>query len=131
MSYKVAFRSALESWNSDSNRLLFPYSTNPTAVPLCTVPQGVVDKVIGKYVGEICMLDSGDVIRIDQAELETVLPAPGNPVLVVNGAYRGTRGKLLCINSKTFQAEVELREGSSQGQHIWLEYEDVCKLVTK
>lgn len=97
----------------------------------CIALQGVVDKVIGKYVGEISMLDSGDVIRIDQAELETVLPAPGNPVLVVNGPYRGTRGKLLGIDSKTFQAEVELREGSSHGQHVWLEYEDVCKLVTK
>lgn len=93
--------------------------------------QGVVDKVIGKYVGEICMLDSGDVIRIDQAELETVLPSPGGRVLVVNGAYRGTKGRLLGIDAKKFQAEVELIGGSADGQHVWLDYEDVCKLSSK
>jgi DNA/RNA-binding protein KIN17 len=91
--------------------------------------QGVVDKVIGKYVGEVGMLGSGDVIRIDQAELETVLPAPGGRVLVVNGPYRGSKGRLLGINSDKFQAQVELKGGSADGQHVWLEYEDVCKLA--
>lgn len=90
--------------------------------------QGVVDKVIGKYVGEVSMLDSGDVIQIDQAELETVLPSPGGRVLVVNGPYRGTKGRLLGIDTKKFQAEVELLSGSAAGQHVWLEYEDVCKV---
>lgn len=92
--------------------------------------QGVVDKVVGKYVGEVAMLDSGDVIRIDQAELETVLPAPGGRVLVVNGSYRGTKGKLLGIDAKKFQAEVELLGGSADGQCVWLDYEDVCKLAS-
>lgn len=95
------------------------------------VLQGVVDKVVGKYVGEVAMLDSGDVVRIDQAELETVLPSPGGRVLVVNGPYRGTKGKLLGIDTKKFQAEVELIGGSADGQHVWLEYEDVCKLASK
>lgn len=87
--------------------------------------------MVGKYVGEISMLDSGDVIRIDQAELETVLPAPGGRVLVVNGLYRGTKARLLGINAKSFQAEVELLAGAADGQHVWLEYEDVCKLASK
>jgi hypothetical protein len=34
----------------------------------CAVLQGVVDKIIGKYIAEVCMLDSGDVLRIDQAD---------------------------------------------------------------
>lgn len=93
--------------------------------------QGVVERVIDKYVGEISMLDSGDVIRIDQAELETVLPSPGGRVLVVNGSYRGTKGRLLGIDTKKFQAEVELLGGSADGQHVWLEYEDVCKVSSK
>jgi DNA/RNA-binding protein KIN17 len=98
---------------------------------LLGVLQGVVDKVIDKYVGEVAMLDSGDVIRIDQAELETVLPSPGGRVLVVNGPYRGIKGKLLGIDTKKFQAEVELIGGSADGQHVWLEYEDVCKVASK
>ena len=38
--------------------------------------------MIDRYVGEISMLDSGDVIRVDQAQLETVIPSPGGSVLV-------------------------------------------------
>lgn len=34
--------------------------------------KGVVVAVVDGYVGEIEMMDSGDVLRIDQAELETV-----------------------------------------------------------
>lgn len=36
--------------------------------------QGVVDRLVDKYVGEIEMSDSGDVIRVDSAQLETVIP---------------------------------------------------------
>lgn len=91
----------------------------------------MVEKVIGKYVGEVAMIDTGDVIRIDQAELETVLPSPGGRVLVVNGPYRGTKGRLLGIDAKKFQAEVALTGGSCDGQHVWLEYEDVCKVASR
>ena len=50
-------------------------------MPPCP-PQGEVQRVIDRYVGEISMLDSGDVIRVDQAQLETVIPSPGGSVLV-------------------------------------------------
>lgn len=93
--------------------------------------QGVVDRVVGKYIAEVCMLDSGDVLRIDQAELETVLPSPGGRVLVVNGAYRGSRGSLLGIDAAKYQAEVQLRGGQYDGQAVWFEYEDICKLAAK
>jgi DNA/RNA-binding protein KIN17 len=65
-----------------------------------------VDRVRDKYVGELVMADSGDVIRIDQAELETVLPAPGGAVLVVNGHHRGLAGRLLAIDVSKYQAQV-------------------------
>lgn len=41
-----------------------------------------MDKVIDKTVGELTMLDSGDVLRVDQAQLETVIPKPGGQVLI-------------------------------------------------
>lgn len=93
--------------------------------------QGVVDKVIGKYVGEVCMLDSGDVLRIDQAELETVLPSPGGKVLVVNGPYRGSKGTLLGIDTGRYQAQLELRGGQYDGKKVWFDYEDICKVASK
>ena len=51
-------------------------------------PQGEVQRVIDRYVGEISMLDSGDVIRVDQAQLETVIPSPGGSVLVSDAPPR-------------------------------------------
>ena len=42
-------------------------------------------KIVDGFIGEVEMLDSGDVLRVDQRELETVLPDIGKPVLVVSG----------------------------------------------
>ena len=41
--------------------------------------------------------------QVDQQELETVVPQPGGSVLVLNGAYRGTKGTLQSIDTKRFQ----------------------------
>ncbi|XP_061369552.1 KIN17-like protein [Gastrolobium bilobum] len=59
--------------------------------------KGVVQKVIDKYVGEILMLESKHVLRVDQAELETVIPQVGGRVKIVNGAYRGSIARLLSV----------------------------------
>lgn len=82
-----------------------------------------------RYVGEVVMHGSGDVIRVDQAELETVLPSPGGWVLVVNGHHRGSAGQLRRIDTGCFQAQVALLGGRYDGQEVWLDYEDVCKLA--
>ena len=73
-------------------------------LPACL--QGVVERVRDKYVAEVCMLDSGDVVRVDQAQLETVLPSPGGSVLCVNGQYRGSKASLMSIDVDKFQAQV-------------------------
>ena len=41
------------------------------------------------YVGEIKMIDTGHVLKLDQEHLETVIPAAGGEVLVVAGKYKG------------------------------------------
>ena len=50
------------------------------------------------------MLDSGDVLRLDQAHLETVVPNFGGKVLIVNGGYRGEHAILedVCVGRTTF-----------------------------
>ena len=87
--------------------------------------KGVVTRVVDRYVGEVEMLGSGDLVRVDQAELETVIPQPGGDVLVLNGPHRGARGTLVDIDTGRFQARVELRDGTK----VWLEYEDVAKFT--
>ena len=87
--------------------------------------KGTVVTAPSPYVGEIEMSDSGDVLRVDQAQLETVLPAVGGQIMVVVGKHRGQRGVMQGVHADDFQAEVELKDGTK----LLLEYEDVCKLA--
>ena len=87
--------------------------------------KGLVVEAPTPYVGEIEMLDSGDVLRVDQAQLETVLPALGGSIAVVVGKHRGQKGVMLAVHADDFQAEVELGDGTK----LLLAYEDVCKLA--
>ncbi|CAH8360160.1 unnamed protein product [Eruca vesicaria subsp. sativa] len=92
--------------------------------------KGVVRKVVDSYVGEIEMLDSKHVLRVDQEELETVLPQIGGLVKIVNGAYRGSNAKLLGVDTEKFCAKVQIEKGVYEGRVIKsIEYEDICKLA--
>ncbi|KAL6980525.1 DNA/RNA-binding protein kin17 [Sarracenia purpurea var. burkii] len=92
--------------------------------------KGIVRKVIDKYVGEIEMLDSKHVLRVDQEELETVIPQIGGLVRIVNGAYRGSQAKLLAVDTDKFCARVQIEKGIYDGRVLQaVEYEDFCKVV--
>ncbi|KAJ8763054.1 hypothetical protein K2173_023259 [Erythroxylum novogranatense] len=91
--------------------------------------KGVVRKVIDKYVGEIEMLENKHILRIDQEELETVIPQIGSLVRIVNGAYRGSNARLLGVDTENFCAKVEIEKGIYDGRVLKaVEYEDICKL---
>ncbi|XP_045392103.1 DNA/RNA-binding protein KIN17 isoform X5 [Lemur catta] len=68
--------------------------------------KGIVKEVIDKYTAVVKMIDSGDKLKLDQTHLETVIPAPGKRILVLNGGYRGNEGTLESINEKTFSATI-------------------------
>ncbi|KAG9441582.1 hypothetical protein H6P81_017436 [Aristolochia fimbriata] len=68
--------------------------------------KGMVKKVIDKYVGEVEMLHNKHVLRIDQAELETVIPQIGGIVRIVNGAYRGSNARLISVDTNNFCAKL-------------------------
>jgi DNA/RNA-binding protein KIN17 len=70
--------------------------------------KAVVTEVIDKYTGVVRLLDTDTVIKIDQAHLETVLPAIGKEVIVVNGAYRGEIAILEDINQDKFCAKISI-----------------------
>ncbi|KAK2971303.1 hypothetical protein RJ640_001329 [Escallonia rubra] len=92
--------------------------------------KGVVRRVIDKYVGEIEMLESKHVLRVDQAELETVLPQIGGIVRIVNGAYRGSNARLLAIDLKKYCAKVQIEKGIYDGRVLpAVSYDDICKVV--
>ncbi|GJX55406.1 KIN17-like protein [Tanacetum coccineum] len=92
--------------------------------------KGVVRKVIDKYVGEIEMIESKHKLRVDQEELETVIPQIGGVVRVVNGGYRGSIARLLSVNTDKFCAKVQIEKGVYDGRVIQtIEYEDICKVA--
>ncbi|XP_022746334.1 KIN17-like protein isoform X3 [Durio zibethinus] len=92
--------------------------------------KGIVRKVIDRYVGEIEMLDSKHVLRVDQEELETVIPQIGGVVRIVNGAYRGSNARLLGVDTEKFCAKVQIEKGVYDGRVLKaIEYEDICKVA--
>ncbi|CAF1397828.1 unnamed protein product [Adineta ricciae] len=92
--------------------------------------KGVVIKVENHYQAVIKMLETNMKIRVDQAHVETVIPAIGKRVLIVNGAYRGQEAMLEAIHQESFSVDVTLLTGSMTGTRIEnMIYEDVSKLA--
>jgi hypothetical protein len=64
---------------------------------------------------------------VDQAQLETVLPAAGGAVRVLRGRHRGAAAEMVAVEAEAFQARVRLRDGPDAGAELRLDYEAVCK----
>ena len=74
--------------------------------------KALVTKVFDKYVGEVKVLEdgipSGAVIRLDQEDLETVIPKIDHPLLIVNGRGRGCKAILKKINEEAFNVDLKV-----------------------
>ena len=91
--------------------------------------KGVIVDLEDKFIAFVRMLDYGDVLKMDQLYLETVIPNIGREVLVVNGANRGSKGKIMRVCPESFSVDVEILDGVLTGTEVkGLEYEDVSKL---
>ncbi len=90
--------------------------------------KGVVTKVMdGGFVAEIEMFGGGDVVRVDQAELETVVPGIGKPVMVVKGPLRGKPGTLESIEEIRYGAMIGGLGRGKEDAPSFLEYEFFSK----
>jgi DNA/RNA-binding protein KIN17 len=90
--------------------------------------KGRVLKVIDSYVGEV-EVDDGATVRIDQEELETVVPKAGKAVLYLLGAERGHRGTLLSIDQDAFSCTVRMDEGPQRGYELTgVEFEQISRI---
>jgi len=78
------------------------------------------------FTGIISMNDSGDILKIDQQDLETVVPALGKPVLIVNGKRRGRRGTLTALHVEAFSADIELDGGERLMNVPYEHFSKVC-----
>ena len=84
----------------------------------------------GGFVGEIEVIETGDRVRVDQTELETVLPSIGGRVLVLRGGAGvvNREAKLTGIDADAYKATAEMTDGPERGKTFAFDYEDVCKL---
>ena len=97
--------------------------------------KAIVNKVIDKYVAEVEVLDTsvnardgGDVLRLDQDDLETVIPKEtGKRVRILNGRYRGEKAKVIALDKKRGQGSLKLQEDGRVLENI--PYEDFSKLA--
>lgn len=69
----------------------------------------------------------GHVIKFDQAHLETVIPAIGKEILVVQGKYAGCQALVDRVRIDEFCVDVELIESEKIVKR--LPYESICKFV--
>ncbi|ETN65421.1 kin17 [Anopheles darlingi] len=91
--------------------------------------KGVVVEVIDKYRAKIKLLETGDKLKVDQAHLETVIPAVGKQIAVLNGGYRGCTAILKAINTQRFSVTLEIASGPLKGRLVSdVAYEDISKL---
>lgn len=91
--------------------------------------KGRVERVIDKFVGEVKLLESGDRLRIDQDELETVIPAVGGTVLILNGRGKGLLAEMLELDVDNYAAKVRVLEGVLKGEKLkGAAYEDISKV---
>ncbi|KAG1953531.1 KIN17-like protein [Pimephales promelas] len=92
--------------------------------------KAVIREVQNKYTAMVRMIDSGDKLKLDQSHMETVIPAPGKRVLILNGQYKDTEAILESINEHKFSATLILDSGRMKGKTVeGIAYEDFSKLA--
>lgn len=86
-------------------------------------------RVVDRYGAEVEAHEDGAKLRLDQDDLETVIPSKGGRLLLVNGPHVGEEGRLLSIDVDKYTVTLELTTGANKGTVLeGVEYEDVCKI---
>ncbi|XP_076852281.1 DNA/RNA-binding protein KIN17 [Brachyhypopomus gauderio] len=92
--------------------------------------KAIIREVRDKYTAVVKMIDSGDKLKLDQSHLETVIPAPGKKVMIVNGQYRDNEAILEGIDEKKFSATLTIDSGPMKGKMVeGVPYEDFSKMA--
>ena len=85
--------------------------------------KGRIIEVIDDFAALIELNDGSAKIKVDQDDLETVIPNVGRKVIILWGKYSGQEAELVNINTKKFEAELQL----VGGKNINLPYEQFSK----
>ena len=96
--------------------------------------KGVIIRVIDRYMAEVEILDTapdakdgGDLIRIDQDDLETVVPKEGKECRILNGRGRGKRAEVVSLDKAKYRGTLKILDSGEVVQKI--HYEDFSKIA--
>ena len=78
-----------------------------------------------EFVAKIEMFESGKRIRIDQDDLETVIPKLGKQVLVLSGKKKGSIAIVESLDKTKYKAILEM----SNGERVRKSYDSISKWV--
>ena len=78
------------------------------------------------FVATVQVIENGKRAKVDQEDLETVIPSKGRPVVILTGPKRGDVADLTKLDADKFAAIVEL-----DGKEVSFPYEDISKLYQK
>ena len=89
--------------------------------------KGYIKEIVGddKMAAIIVLNSNGTKVKLDQAHLETVIPAVGRKVVILSGPYRGKHAILKDLDVDNFCARLKVEES---GDKISLAYEKFSKL---
>lgn len=91
--------------------------------------KGIIEGVQDHYIATVRMIESNNLLKIDQEHLESVIPSEGRQVKILNGAYRGENAILKEIHQSKFCATLEISSGLLKGRIIKnIQYEDFSKI---
>jgi len=85
--------------------------------------KGLVIDIKNSHIAVLKMLDNEDVLDFNQDELETVIPQPGNHVIVLKGNHKGKEAILIEIDLKKFQARLKIGNTTDE----WMKYDMFSK----
>ena len=90
---------------------------------------GKVLRVIDDYVAEVsvCKKSRTEVIRIDQAQLETVIPLPGDAVIFLKPPFRGQSATIISIDPKKHTAKIKIR---NSGKEVNCSYGEISEIAS-
>ena len=96
--------------------------------------KGVIIRVIDRYMAEVEILDTapdakdgGDLIRIDQDDLETVVPKEGKECRILNGRGRGKRAEVVSLDKAKYRGTLKILDSGEVLEKI--HYEDFSKIA--
>ena len=86
--------------------------------------KGKIVEVIDDFAALVELNDGSAKVKVDQDDLETVIPNVGRKVMILWGKHAGEEADLVTINTKQFQAELRLGSGKLKS----LPYEQFSKV---